>query len=148
LAEKTLQAEIVTPYGLFYQGPAEMVVITCKDGEIGILPGHTPLIAAITPGETRLKVDDRWLVAATTHGFAEIGPELTTIIVNAAEWPEGIDVPRAQRALDRAESRLADPRLTTLEKTHARRGAARAKARLKVAAKYANPDQLQPSATK
>jgi F-type H+-transporting ATPase subunit epsilon len=136
MAEKMLHIEIVTPYEMFYEGPAEMVVITSKDGEIGVLPGHTPLIAALTPGEVRLKINGQWRVAAATNGYAEIGPEVTVIVVNAAEWPEQIDVERAKKALARAEARLADPQLSATEKTHAKHGIGRAKARLKIASKY------------
>lgn len=132
-----MHVEIVTPYEMFYEGPAEMVVITSKDGEIGVLVGHTPLIAALTPGEIRLKIDGHWRVAVATNGYAEIGPELAVIVVSAAEWPDQIDIERANKALERAESRLADPTISLLEKTHARHSAARAKARLKVAEKFA-----------
>jgi F-type H+-transporting ATPase subunit epsilon len=136
MAEKTLQVEIVTPYEMFYKGPVEMAVVTCKDGEIGILPGHMPLIAALTPGEIRLKIEQKWRVAAATNGYAEIGPERSLIVVNAAEWPEQIDVQRAEKALARANARLEDAQLTKSDKAHARRSAARAKARLKVAREY------------
>jgi F-type H+-transporting ATPase subunit epsilon len=141
MAEKTLHVEIVTPYEMFYEGPAEMVIVTCKDGEIGVLPGHIPLVAALTSGEVRMKIGDQTKVALTTNGFAEIGPELVIIVVNAAEWPDQIDVQRAQMALDRASARLADPSLSALEKKHARHGAERAKARLKIAGKYAGANQ-------
>jgi F-type H+-transporting ATPase subunit epsilon len=136
MADRTLQIEIVTPYGMFYEGPTEMAVVTCKDGEIGILPGHSPLIAALVPGEIRLKIDQTWRIAAATNGYAEIGPELTIIVVNAAEWPEQIDVRRAEKALARAEARLKDPKVSAQDKNHARHGVSRAKARLKVANKY------------
>lgn len=136
MAERTLHVEVVTPYGMFYEGPTEMVVVTCKDGEIGIMPGHSPLIAALIPGEIRLKIDEKWRIAAATNGYAEIGPELTIIVVNAAEWPNQIDVRRAEKALARAETRLKDPQVSAQDKNHARHGIARAKARLKVANKY------------
>lgn len=136
MADKTMHVEIVTPYGMFFEGPIEMAVITCKDGEIGVLPGHSPLIAALTPGEIRLKIDQQWRVAAATNGYAEIGPELTIIVVNAAEWPEQIDIPRAEKALARAEAKLRDPKLSVQDKNHARHGVSRAKVRLKVAKKY------------
>ena len=110
---------------------------TCKDGEIGILPGHTPLIAALTPGEIRLKIDQQWKVVAASNGYAEVGPELTIIVVNSAEWPDDIDVRRAEKALARAEARLIDPKTSAQEKAHARHSIARAKARLSVAKKYA-----------
>jgi F-type H+-transporting ATPase subunit epsilon len=113
-----------------------MVVITSKDGEIGILPGHTPLIAALTPGEIRLKVNQTWRVMAATNGYAEIGPELTIIVVNAAEWPEQIDLKRAEAALARATQRLKEPGLSEQDKRHARHGIERAKARIKVATRY------------
>lgn len=138
MADKTLHVEIVTPYELFFEGPVEMVVITSKDGEIGIMPGHSPLIAALKPGEIRIKVDQQWKVAAATNGYAEVGPELTIIVVNAAEWPEQIDLRRAEKALTRAESRLSDPNTTLQDKTHARHGLARAKARIKIAKKYSS----------
>jgi F-type H+-transporting ATPase subunit epsilon len=136
MAEKALRVEIVTPYEMFFEGQVEMVVVTCKDGEIGVLKGHTPLIAALTPGEIRLLANGKWQVAVATNGYAEIGPELTIIVVNAAEWPDQIDVPRAKNALERAEARLKDPKLSLLEKTHARHSVARANARLKVADKF------------
>jgi F-type H+-transporting ATPase subunit epsilon len=135
--EKTLQVKIVTPYEMFFEGLAEMVVFTCKDGEIGVMPGHSPLIAALTPGEIRLKINGQWRVAAATNGFAEVGPVLAIIVVNAAEWPEQIDIARARKALSRAEARFHDPLVSLQEKNHSRHGIARAKARLKVAAKAA-----------
>jgi len=133
---KTIHVQIVTPYELFLEDDVEMVVITCKDGEIGILPGHSPIIAALVPGEIRFRVGQNWRIAAATHGYAEIGPELAVIVVNAAEWPEQIDVRRAEQALKRAETKLHDPAGSFEDKNHARHGAARAKARLKVVGKH------------
>ena len=121
---------------MFFEGPVEMIVLTGKDGEIGILPGHAPMVAALIPGEARLKIDGQWKPAVLTNGYAEIGPELTIVVVNAAEWPEQIDVRRAERALTRAEARLHDPSVSSQEKTRSRHGAERAKARLKVFNKY------------
>jgi len=135
MAGKTLHVEVVTPYEMFFEGSAEMVVFTCKDGEIGVLPGHSPMIAALTPGEIRIKIDDKWKLVSATHGYAEVGPTLTILVVNAAEWPEQIDVDRAEHALARAEARLNDPKSSPQEKTHARHSIARAKARLKVVKK-------------
>jgi F-type H+-transporting ATPase subunit epsilon len=125
MADKTLYVEIVTPYSMFFEGPVEMVVVTGKDGEVGILPG-----------EIRLKIDGQWKAAVATNGYAEIGPELTIIVVNAAEWPEQIDIRRAEKALARAEARLQDPTTSPQEKIRSRHGSARAKARIKVAKKY------------
>ena len=136
MAEKTLQVQIVTPYEMFFDGPVEMVVVTSKDGELGVMPGHTPVIAALTPGEVRLKIHHEWRVLAATNGYAEIGPELTMIVVNAAEWPDQIDVRRAEKSLARAEKRLKDPTVSAQEKIHAKHAVGRAKARIKIATKH------------
>lgn len=136
-ANRTIYVEIVTPYGMFFEGPVDMVVITSKDGEIGIMAGHTPMIAALTPGEIRLKSDGNWRGLVATNGYAEIGSELIIIVVNAAEWPEQIDLTRAKAALERAEKRYHDPRTSAQERNHARHGIERAKARIKIQQKYA-----------
>ncbi len=138
MPENTLYVEIVTPYGMFYAGQVEMVVVTCKDGEIGILPGHTSLVAALVPGEVRIKVDGEWHYALATNGYAEIGSELTIIVVSAAEWPDQIDTARAERALARAEARLKDPSTTPQEFNRSTHSVQRARARLKVAAQHAS----------
>ena len=135
-AKHRLTAEVVTPYGLLFEGPVEMIVLTAKDGEIGILPGHAPVFIALTPGEIRIKADGAWRAMAATNGYAEIGPEMAIIIVNAAEWPEQIDLERAQAALERAESKYHDPSTSEMEKTHARHGVERAKARIGVYHKH------------
>lgn len=134
---RTLHVEVVTPYRIFFDGPAEMVIITCKDGEIGILPDHAPLVAALVPGEIRLKIDGRWLAAAAANGYAEIGPEAMMIVVSAAEWPDEIDVSRAEQALRRAEARMRFPGTSSQEMIRSRHGAERARARKKVARKFA-----------
>ncbi|MBP8989707.1 MAG: ATP synthase F1 subunit epsilon [Clostridia bacterium] len=130
--QNAIYVEIVTPYGMFFEGPAEMVVVTSKDGQIGIMAGHTPLIAALTPGEIRMLIKGSWRILSATNGYAEIGPELMIIVVNAAEWPEQIDLGRAEAALARAEKRYHDPSSSSQEKIHARHAIERAKARIKV----------------
>lgn len=134
--QHTMHVEIVTPYQMFFEGPVEMLVITSKDGEVGIMPGHTPLMVALTPGEIRIKINEKWRVAASSSGYAEVSPELTIVIVNAAEWAEEIDVKRAKQALERAEKRIHDQDTHSVEKIHARHGIQRARARLHVAEKY------------
>lgn len=136
MSDHRLHVEIVTPYELFFDEEVDMAVVTCKDGEIGIMPGHTPVMAALTPGEIRIKQGDETRIAVATNGYAEIGHDLILIVVNAAEWVQNIDVRRAEHALQRAEARIKDPAVSAQEKTHARHGMLRAKARLKAAKRY------------
>lgn len=128
-----IQLEIVTPYAILVNEPVDMVVMPARDGELGVLPGHAMMMAAITSGELRFKVGEDWRYLAVTSGYAEIAPEMTIVIVNAAEWADEIDVYRAQNALERAEKRLTSPETTAMERVHARHAHERARARLKVA---------------
>ena len=136
MAEKRLLVEVVTPYDLFYKAYADMVIFTAKDGEVGIMPGHAPLIAALVSGEIRIKTDDNWLTIASTNGYAEVGPEICLLIVNAAEYPADINLERAKKSLARAEAKIQDPLVSRQEKNHARHAIERAKNRIKIALRY------------
>lgn len=136
MPENKIHAEIVTPYEVFYDDMVDMVIISSKEGEIGILPGHAPMMAALTPGEIRLKKGDEIKVAVGTNGYAEVGQGLVIIVVNAAEWAQDIDLTRAERALKRAEERYFDPKIDPQERNHARHGIERAKARIKTSRKF------------
>ena len=138
MVDPKIHVEIVTPYEVFFDDVVDMVIISSKKGEIGIQPGHAPLLAALTPGEIRLKTGDDVKIAVGTNGYAEVGHDLAIIVVNAAEWAEDIDVPRAERALKRAEERYRDPATPSQEKNHARHGMERAKARIKTGNKVQN----------
>ncbi len=131
----TMRVEIVTPYSLFYEGQVEMVVMTAKDGEVGIMPKHAPMIVAIVPGEIRILANGQWRALSSSNGYAEVSGDLTMIIVNAAEWAEDIDIPRATKALERAEQRLHSSATSAAERVHARHAVQRARARLHVAQK-------------
>lgn len=135
-SEDTIRLEIVTPYDLIYDGHVDMVVVTAADGEIGILPGHTAMFAALKDGETRFRIGEEWQVLSSSIGYAEISPDLTIVVVNSAEWLDKIDVARAQRSLERAQKRLADPQTSILERRRSYNSVARATNRIKVAVRY------------
>lgn len=136
MAKKTFLVEVVTPYAMFYEGQVEMAVFTSKDGEVGIMPGHTPLMAALVSGPVRLQIDGKWQVISATNGYAETGPDRCIIVVNAAEYPQDIDLNRAWQALARAQKKLKDPVVPEQEKAHARHAIERAKNRIKLARQY------------
>ncbi len=132
-----IRLEIVTPYGIFYEGDVDSVTVRVKDGEMGIMSMHTPLIAALVPGETRMLEQGVWRHCLTTNGYAEIGNDLVMVIVSAAEWPEDIDVPRAREALKRAAARYETNRGNPPQATRDRHAMERAQARLQIAEKHA-----------
>ena len=110
--DQALQLRIVTPERLVVEDVALSVQIPGKRGELGILPGHAPLITELAVGEISYHAagdGGRSAHLAVAWGFAEVLPDRVTILAETAEKAEEIDVARAQRAKDRAEQRLAKP---------------------------------------
>jgi F-type H+-transporting ATPase subunit epsilon len=102
----TLKVNIVTPDGPVYDSEVEMVSTKAMSGELGILPGHIPMVAPLQIGAVRLKNGNNTELVAVSGGFLEVRPEQVTILAQAAEKAEGIDIDRAKEAKSRAESRL------------------------------------------
>lgn len=131
-----IHIEIVTPYELFFKGEADQIVLPAVDGEIGILPGHSPVIIALNPGEIRITAKGEVLYFSASDGYAKVGTDDVVVVVGAAEWPQQIDLKRANLAMERAQKRIQSPETSKLEALHTHRGILRAKARIKVAEKY------------
>ncbi len=102
----TLQLEIVTPERLVEKDTVSEVQIPGKDGYLGILPGHAPLITELGVGEIRYRGDGMEYRLAVAWGFAEVLPNKVTILAETAERANEIDLPRAQKAKQAAEERL------------------------------------------
>lgn len=129
---KKVRLEIVTPDKLAFADDVEMVIARATDGDLGVLPGHVPLIAALKTWPVRILKDEQERQIAVTGGFIEVQTDKITILASAAELPENIDVDRAQAAKDRAEARLANPD-TDVDTARAQAALRRAVMRLKIA---------------
>lgn len=103
---KTLIVSVVTPDGPVLEEEYEMVSCKAEDGELGILPGHIPLVAPLDISAVRLKRGNNTDLLAVNGGFIEVRPEKVTILAQSAERPSEIDLERAERARERAEKRL------------------------------------------
>ena len=130
----TLHLQIVTPDRLLVREDTDQVQIPGKNGELGILPGHAPLITELQIGEISYRVGTTMQHLAVAWGFAEVLPDKVTILAAAAERAEDIDVKRAQEAKARADEALrqAAPDLDYEAVQFAQR---RAEVRLEVAAR-------------
>jgi F-type H+-transporting ATPase subunit epsilon len=128
----TFQLEIVTPTKLLVKDTAEEAQIPGASGYLGILPGHAPLITELGVGAITYKASGATHTLAVAWGFAEVLPDKVTILAEAAEHPQEIDVPRAEKAKGRAEERLKsnDPQV---DFTRAEDSLQRAETRLTVA---------------
>jgi|SRR5579871_131197 F-type H+-transporting ATPase subunit epsilon len=102
----TFQLEVVTPEKKVVETRAEEVQIPGKNGYLGILPGHAPLITELAVGEIKYRENTTEQRLAVAWGFAEVLPDKVTILAESAERPSEIDVERARQAKQRAEQRL------------------------------------------
>lgn len=102
----TFMLEIVTPNRKFFEEEVEMVIARGTEGDIGIMKNHTPLVTPLDIGRIKIKQNGSYKEAAVANGYVEIRKERTTIIADSAEWPEEIDIERAEESKKRAEERL------------------------------------------
>ena len=109
----TLKLQIVTPDKRLVDEDVEQVQMPGRSGYLGILPQHAPLITELGPGELSYTQSGKTSYLAVSWGFAEVLPDKVTVLADAAERPEDIDVKRAQEAKTRADEALRkqDPEL-------------------------------------
>jgi F-type H+-transporting ATPase subunit epsilon len=102
----TFKLEIVTPEKKVVETTATEAQIPGKNGYLGILPGHAPLITELAVGEVKFSSGGQEQRLAVAWGFAEVLPDKVTVLAESAERPSEIDVERARKAKERAEERL------------------------------------------
>jgi F-type H+-transporting ATPase subunit epsilon len=132
----SFQLEIVTPEKKVVETAAEEIQIPGKNGYLGILPGHAPLITELAVGEITYReasgANPNLQRLAVAWGFAEVLPNKVTILAESAERPSEIDVERARKSKERAEQRLASGE-TSVDVERALDALQRADVRLEVA---------------
>ncbi len=101
-----LTLEIVTPEARVYSETIDTVVIPTVEGEIGILPGHIPLLTQVAAGELRVTKDGQTLYLAVGNGFAEIEGDKVSVLAEQAINEDKIDADAVQKAMQRAEEAL------------------------------------------
>lgn len=102
----TFQLEIVTPEKMVVKDVAEELQMPGKNGYLGILPGHAPLITELAVGEITYRNGSETHHLSVAWGFAEVLPDKVTILAETCERPEDINKARAEKAKQRAEERL------------------------------------------
>ena len=132
-----IQLELVAPDRAVARGPVLEVTLPGKDGYLGILPGHAPLLTELKPGELSYTQDGVAHYVAVSWGFAEVLPDRVIVLAQTSERAQEIDVERAQRSRQRAEERLKKPSDAEVDRQRAQAALERAMARLEVAEKAA-----------
>jgi F-type H+-transporting ATPase subunit epsilon len=128
-----LQLNIVSPDRLVVRDSVSAVTMPGKNGYLGVLPGHAPLLTELAPGEVAYTREGAKHYLCVNWGFAEVLPNRVILLVQSAERAEEIDVDRAQRAKQRAEERLKRFLDPEIDMERARKALVRAMARLEVA---------------
>lgn len=103
----TMKLLVNTPERVFFNGEATFVELATSEGEIGVYPRHIPLTAVLVPCVLTIHQNDGIKKAAVHGGIVEVLKDKVTILAEIAEWPDEIDVNRANDAKIRAERRLA-----------------------------------------
>ncbi len=108
MADNLMQVKVIAPERIFYEGQISFIEFTTTEGILGIYPKHIPMTVVIAPGVLKLVGDGEDKIAALHSGFAEILGDSITILAESVEWPDEIDVRRAEEAKIRAERRIKD----------------------------------------
>ena len=98
------QLKIVTPDGLEYEGPAEEVVVRTTSGDMGVLAGHINCVAPLGMGRAMFIINGQKKYAACIGGMLSVNAGQVTLVPTTFEWAEEIDVARAERAAQKAQS--------------------------------------------
>jgi F-type H+-transporting ATPase subunit epsilon len=104
----SLKLDIVTAERVVYTGDVDAVIAPGVEGQLGILPQHTPLMTILKAGELVVKKDGEDDSLAITGGFLEVRPDRVIVLADAAERADEIDMERAEAARKRAEQRLLE----------------------------------------
>jgi F-type H+-transporting ATPase subunit epsilon len=102
-----LHLEIVTPERLAYSDDVDMVLVPGIDGELGILPHHTPLVSILGVGELKIRKDGDEESFAIVGGFLQVRPDKVVVMAETASLASEIDLEKAQEARREAERTLA-----------------------------------------
>lgn len=98
---------IITPEKTFFDDETSMVIVRTSEGDIGILANHASLVASLPSGPVKIKGEDgSFRIAALSSGIIKVGGNKVSIIANAIEWAEDIDIEWAKRSEAEAREKL------------------------------------------
>ena len=137
-----IRCELISQDRIVFEGDVDIVILPGSAGELGILPHHAPLLTTLNYGIIKVRQGEHEQVFAVAGGLAEILPDIVTILADAAENADEIDVVRAEAAKKRAETALASATLQEPDHLFAEAALRRSKLRLDVVKRYRKAPQL------
>src|SRR5919201_2119101 len=108
MAENRLEVHVVTPERELWTGEADMVVAKTVEGQLGVLPGHAPLLALLDIGPLRVKADGDEVRAVLDGGFLHVANDRVDVLAEHAEMEGEIDVGEQRSRLEELERRVRE----------------------------------------
>jgi F-type H+-transporting ATPase subunit epsilon len=143
-----IRCEIVTQDKSLFEGDVDIVIIPGSEGDMGILPGHAPLLATLGYGILRVRTKGEEHAFTIAGGLVEARPDMVTVLADIGEDVEDIDVQRAEAAKARAEEYLKKGPPPDMDKYLSMKAALRrSKIRLDAVRRFRSKQQLQPDQT-
>nr|YP_009338347.1 ATP synthase CF1 epsilon subunit [Peucedanum insolens]ANK36442.1 ATP synthase CF1 epsilon subunit [Peucedanum insolens] len=102
----TLNLCVLTPNRTVWNSKVNEIILSTNSGQIGVLPNHASVATAVDIGILKIRLDGQWLTMALMGGFARIGNNEITVLVNDAEKGSDIDLQEARQTLEIAEANL------------------------------------------
>jgi len=125
-------AEVLTPEKSFFCNEIQSIILPSTDGYMSVQKMHASEVVAVVPGIVKIQTEEGdWKEFSVSGGFMEIRPDEAILFAETAEWPEDIDVARAERDREEAEERMRQKRSNT-EYRENQLALAKAMARLKL----------------
>ncbi len=130
---KSIRLEVITPERVVVGEDTQSIIVPGVQGYLGVLPGHTPMVASLRIGIVKYKQDGAFRRVAVSGGFFEVAKNKAVILAETAERGEEVDVGRARAALERARKRMASRREGDIDLARAEASLQRALTRLRAA---------------
>ena len=109
MADKLMDDKIMAPDRVFYEGQVSFIEFNTTEGIVGTSPKHIPMTVVISPGVLKIvEANGETKEAALHSGFVEVLGDSITMLAESVEWPDEIDIRRAEEARVRAERRIKD----------------------------------------
>ena len=126
-----IPVSVVSPDSVAWEGEADSLIVPAAEGQLGILPGHAPLLAQLAPGVLQIRDREDLKIVAVSGGFVEVYGHRVSIFAETAELGEQIDAERAHQAAEKARAALRGDAVKTPDPLAAEAALRRALVRMK-----------------
>ncbi len=109
------ELQIVTPDGLLFDGKAQKIILRTTTGDVGILAKRANYVAALSIGVAKIVTPDGEKTAACSGGMVSVTDGVVRVVASTFEWSDDIDIARAERAKEKAETRLEGTKASDFE---------------------------------